>query len=193
MSASSKAEAFILAAKGEGWDGTMEHRNGDEVHVKVTRNDEVITIWWRGNSLIETPFHHFAGQVRSLHNKATATRQLALRPNPKRIVRRRSVALGEPTRDPEDQQVDIESLRYPLPFDIWEDPDNVILKALRGSTIVYVNSVSQHAEEIHIPRAMNMNLKHFNLAESSDGKPFVNFVCPTGFRSVHLESILRVV
>lgn len=195
MSGMDKANAFAAEAHAQGWTTQIESKNGDEVHLKASRNDEMITIWWRGNSLIETPFHHFAGTVRSLHNKATATRQLSLRPDPAKIIKRRKqtqeldLSVGE---DGLLKTKDLESLKYPLPFDIWDSTDGEILKELRGSNVVVVNRISGRAEAVHIPRSMNMNLSHFNLMESVDGKPYLNFVTPAGFRSIHLESILRV-
>ncbi|QXO13711.1 hypothetical protein SEA_DUMPTRUCK_56 [Gordonia phage DumpTruck] len=197
MSGMDKAQAFATEAHANGWTTKIETRNGDETHLEAERKGERITIWWRDNSLIETPKHYFMGQVKSLHNKATATRQLSLKPNPKGFrggnglgARFVDLKLGKDGELPED--VDLESIRYPLPFDINETPDKDILKELRGSTIVFVNRLSGKGESVHIARSLNMDLNKFYIEESVDGKAYVTFLSHTGFRSVYLESILRI-
>ncbi|QFG13565.1 hypothetical protein PBI_LAMBO_56 [Gordonia phage Lambo] len=196
MSGMDKAQAFAAEAQANGWTTKIETKNGDETHVEAERKGERITIWWRGNSLIETPFHHFMGQVKSLHNKATATRQLSMKPNPKGFrgpkmgARFVDLKLTEEGGLPE--EVDLESIRYPLPFDPKESTDGEILKEIRGSTIIFVNRISGKGESVHVARSLNMKPDNFYLEESTEGKLYVTFLSATGFRSVYIDSILRI-
>lgn len=193
MSGMDKAYAFCEEAAKHGWTTKITEKNDDEVHVEATRSSERITIFWQGNSLIETPFHYYMGNQRSLHNKATATRQLSMKPSVGRVrtgSKRFDLNLS---KDGElDEEIDLDSIRQELPFDPNEDTDNEILKQLRGSTIVIVNRISNRGEIIHIPRQLNMNLDHFFLEDSTDGKTYVSFLTAGGFRSVYLDSIIRM-
>lgn len=201
MSGMDKAQKFCEEAHANGWTTKIEQRNDDEVHVEAERNSERITIFWRGNSLVETPFHYFMGQQKSLHNKATATRQLSLKPNPKgfrqgarqKIVDLKLTPMSGDFKDAEliDQET-LEQIRQPLPFDPDNDTDSTILKALRGSTVVFVNRLSGRGESVHIPRDLNMNRNHFFLEDSVDGETYVSFLSASGFRSIYLNSIVRM-
>lgn len=193
-----KAQEFCDEAERNGWSTSVQMKNDDETHVRCIRNNEEITIWWKGNKLVEVPFHIYQGQQRGLHNKATATRQLSLKPNAKSfkvITRTRFQKLAKDPKTGEAVIPDgasIEDLKHDLPFDPNEDTDSAILKELRGSTIVFVNRISGSVESVNIPRLLNMDLNKFYLEESVDGKLYVSFLAATGFRSVYIDSILQV-
>lgn len=195
-----KAKDFCEEAEKHGWTTTVTVKNGDQTHVEATRKNERITIWWEGNKLVETPFHHYQGQARSLHNKADATRQLSKKPSAKGIrtmTKSRFLAIKTDPKTGEaviPDDVDIDELRYELPFNAEEDSDATILKALRGSTVIFLNRISKRAESVHIPRQLNMDLENvFYLEDSVNGETYVSFLAATGFRSVYLNSILRVI
>lgn len=197
--AMNKANKFCEVAKANGWDIiAISVKNGDETHVEVARNKERITIWWRGNSLVETPFHHYMGQQRSLHNAHDATEQLSKKPSASKVrgasVGRRftNIALDKNGDAILPEDIDIQDLKDELPF-TEEDSDATILKALRGHTIIFLNRISGKAESVHIPKSLNMDLEHrFYLEESAKGELYVSFLAATGFRSVYIDSILRV-
>lgn len=211
MSSQQKADAFQKEAENNGWNVDCSIGAGsDHVVLDCTRDDEHINIFWVENSLTETPKYTIAGVTTSLHNKATATRQLSQKPDLVRAYKRsprRSVS-EEPSSAPEQPAAAL--TRHGLPFDLWESTDREILKALRGNTIVYFNNLLKNAEVVHIDKRLNMNLNHFNLSQAGEkpwrpdgflldpegGRPIVNFIAMDGyyksFRSVALESILQV-
>ena len=194
-----KAIDFCEEAEKNGWETKVMVKNETETHVEATRKNERITIWWDGNRLIETPFHHYQGQARSLHNKADATRQLSKKPSAKGIRSATKARFSVIKTDPKTGEAiipddaDIDDLRYDLPFSM-DDSDAKILKELRGSTVIFLNRISGHAESVNIPRLLNMDLENvFYLEDSKDGDTYVSFLATTGFRSVYLKSILRVI
>jgi len=193
-----KAQDFMDEAERNGWSTSWEIKNGDETHVRCVRGNEEITIFWRGNSLVEVPLHVYQGQQRGLHNKATATRQLSMKPNAKKFKVISRTRFQKLAKDPKTGEAvipdgaSIEDLKHDLPFDPVEDTDSTILKELRGSTIVFVNRISGSVESVNIPRLLNMDLNKYYLEESVDGKLYVSFLASTGFRSVYIDSILQV-
>jgi len=196
VSSESKARKFGQEAEANGWTVTITTSDGDRCDVRCTRGDEIIEIFWVANSLTETPKYTLAGRTTSLHNAAGATRQLSKKPDlnkvykkSRRATQKIKVEAGE-TTDGES----IPIVRHELPFDIWESSDKDILRACRGSRVVWLNSMLGVAEVAFIPKQSNMDLTHtFYVAESSSGKPYMSFMDEHGrFRAVHLESILQV-
>lgn len=212
MSSQQKADAFTKEAEANGW--TVEHSYGaggtEHVIVDCVRDDEHINIFWDHNRLLETPKYTFSGVTTSLHNQATATRQLSKKPDLERAYKRKArLQVPPPSGDPSEAPA-IPLTRHSLPFDIWESTDKEILRALRGNTIIYLNQQLGYAEAVHVSKLLNMNLRHYNLSQAGEppwlpdgylldpegGRPMVNFIAMDGysksFRSVALENILQV-
>lgn len=224
MSSEGKARKFEGIAIDNGWTTRIKELGSDHWSCNCVRGDEVIDIFWVDNTLTETPKYTFAGATTSLHNSATATRQLALAPDLKKAYTRvrkssravrgtteRSEHLRPAAEVPEELAIQLlEQAQDQLPFDIWESTDKEILKAIRGSSIVFLNALTKQPEVVHVTKSLNMNLSLFNLSyageqsarpkglplEQGRGRPMVNFIALEGysknFRSVALESILKV-
>ena len=212
MSSQQKADAFQKEAENNGW--TVERSIGaagtEHVVLDCVRDDEHINIFWIDNSLTETPKYTFAGNTSSLHNKATATRQLSQKPNLERAYKRTARRVVPQEQSDSGEPAAIPLIRHELPFDIWESTDRKILRNLRGATIIYLNTLLGYAESVHISKPLNMNLAHFNLSQAGEppwrpdgylmdpegGRPMVNFIAMDGasksFRSIALENILQV-
>ena len=214
MSSQQKADAFQKEAENNGWTVECSFGDGpDHVIVDCRRGDEHINIFWIQNTLTETPKYTLAGTTTSLHNKATATRQLSLKPNLERAYkrstpRRAQQGIGAVSDSSESAPADaLPIVRHPLPFDLWESTDKEILKALRGNKIVYLNTILGYAQAVMIHKQLNMNLLHFNIVQAGEkparptgqlldpegGRPILNFVTVEGFKSVAIEQILQVV
>lgn len=224
MSSEGKARKFEGAAIEHGWTTRIEELGADHWSCNCVRGDEIIDIFWVNNTLTETPKYTFAGATTSLHNSATATRQLALQPDLQRAYNRtrknnraRGATTGDELVHPSGSSVPTElaeqllsQARGALPFDIWKSTDKEILRAIRGSSIVFMNSMTNTPEVVHVMKSLNMNLLHFNVSQAGEmstrptgkkldpekGRPMVNFIAMEGhyksFRSVALESILKV-
>lgn len=224
MTSEMKAEKFKKEAELHGWAvvvGTGS-AGGDHIVVDCNRGDEHINIFWVNNILTETPKYTLAGVTTSLHNAAQATRQLSQKPNLERAYRRtarrvglKAATVGGSLADPSagggsggQGPEALPIVRHPLPFDLWESTDKEILRALRGSTIVYLNQQLGYALSTRIVKQLNMNLLHFNLVQAGEkparptgdrldpnkGRPIVNFIATDGgFRSVAIEQILQVI
>lgn len=196
MTSQAKAEKFADAAEREGWEVELievvdpyndDEEPGDRWEVVARKDGQTIEIFWVKNMLTETPKYTYAGATLSLHNAATATRQLSLKPDVKRAYKRaaRKTSAVRVTDDTAHLVV-----QQQLPFDIYEDSDATILKAIRGATLVVWREMLGTIETIFVPRASNMNLDHFDLTENPGGRAMVNFIDQTGnFRSIYLDCI----
>lgn len=184
MSSESKAKSFAQKAEENGWTAkVVAHKEiPDHFDVVCHRGDEEITIWWENNSLLETPKYNFGGRSYSLHNAATAARRLSAKPDVRKVIRAR--------RQPRHAAI---PASY-VPFDIWEAPDEEIMRDVLGSHLSWRNSVSGEIETAYVPKSRNWNTQDvFYLSESKAGKPFLSFMDELGmFRAVHLEAIVHV-
>lgn len=210
MTSHSKAEKFAKKAADAGWATEVKANHeigGDTWETHCTRGEEYIYIFWLDNTLIETPKYTFMGQTMSLHNAATAARQLTLEPDVKRAYRKatRKASVSIHTEVPA-QFDDAAALfsKRDLPF-TEEDDDAHILKQLRGSNITYWNELSKQIEEEaiphvirrtkdSIPQIMNADFENvFFLEDNEEGKTWVSFMNPNGvFRAIYLDRILEV-
>ena len=197
MSSEGKARKFAGQAEANGWIVTVTDAGDDRFDVRCVRGDEIIEIFWVANSLTETPKYTLAGRTTSLHNAAGATRQLSMKPDLNKVYKKSRRVTPTKVQVEAGETTDggaIPVVRHELPFDIWESSDREILRACRGSRIVWLNKTIGTAEVAHIPKQSNLDLKNtFFIAESSAGKPYLSFMDELGrFRAVHLENILQV-
>lgn len=194
MSSQSKADKFAAKAREHGWTVAVqpEPDDPDIVDVFCERGEEKIHIYWQDNSLIEAPTYKFQGYEVSLHNAAGATRRLAEKPDPRKVLRKRRSLKGDDDMAGALSQEEIDAMRHPLPFDQYEDPDSVILKALRGKTLVVINTISSKVEAIHVPTARNRSRDNIYLTEGKDDRLIFNFLSDTCYRAVAVDNILQI-
>lgn len=194
MSSQSKAEKYAKAAIEHGWTAVIDPDPDDPdiVDVFCERGEEKIHIFWQDNSLIEAPTYKFQGYEVSLHNAAGATRRLAEKPDPRKVLKRRRSLGDEDMSDGTMSPEEIAALRHPLPFDQYEDPDSVILKALRGKTLVVLNSISSKVETVHVPTNRNRSRSNLYLSEGHEDRLVFNFLSDLCYRAVAVDNILQI-
>lgn len=210
MSSVGKANGFMRVAQANGWK-TEWKANDDYLNVTVTatRGSEKIVICWESNQLNGPPQYSYNGVVVGLHSAAVAKRTVqAAKPDIEAFRRRSRIAnaklraqtpTGVTSSTAEDAPTPSESY-YSLPFDIHEDTDRTILKAIRGNTIVWRNNLTGQHESEFVPykagdRIFNWDLQNvFYLAQSESGRDYVSFMNINGmFRAVALETLVGVV
>lgn len=194
MTSQAKADKFAKVARENGWTVKVEPEPDDPdiVDVFCERGEERIHIYWQDNSLIESPTYKFQGYEISLHNAAGATRRLAEKPDPRKVFRKRRSPKGDDDMAGALSPGEIAAMRHPLPFDQYEDPDSVILKALRGKTLVVVNTISSKVETIHVPTNRNRNRQNIYLTEGRNDRLIFNFLSDINYRAVAVDNILQI-
>jgi fructose-specific phosphotransferase system component IIB len=197
-------EAAKLERAGEehGWTVKVnENSNGHAgietvlvVDCVATRGQETISIWWENKRLLEAPKYTLAGNQTKLRNASACVQQMAKRPDFEKAARktRTKKRSGEVSQD-------IERERMP-----WEDlPDGYvdadILRMCYAKTIVYKNGVTGEVLTEVVVRSSdaslrkgNFNSRTYHISRSSEGREILNFLGVFGFRSIALDSILRV-
>lgn len=211
-----KANRFILKAKENGWETRYKILSAEDAVIRVTatRGNEKIVIEWAGNQLSYSPEYHLHEMQLKIHSRLDAERKLVqVKPDYEQYHRwqrktRNSSKLKD-SYDPNDPlgegfQGDGD-VRPDLPFDPETDDDSTILKAIRGNTLVFRNSISGNLERILVPwrmsggkdgvRVFNYDLVNvFYLATSASGRDYVSFMDSNGvFRAVHLDRLIGVV
>lgn len=190
-------------AKEHGWTGSIEVcHDSDMATLEATRDGEWIQVVWVANQLNGPPKYTFNGQPSNLHSAAVAKRVLTGKPDVEAYMKRRRRKDAAPTvpqitsseQEEPSEAGPIEITQHQLPFEINVTPDNKILKEIRGSTLIWYNSISGTAESCRVPVDKNRDLENvFFIAESSKGRAYVSFMDPNGvFRAVGLDAILQV-
>lgn len=194
MSSIQKAGDFIKLLKAHGWKGKFDKDDAtDYAKIWAKREAEQLEISWINNQLTGPPKYWLADTETNLHSAAVARRIVAGQPDMRAYLKRRKrKARLQRTENNSSQPVQ-EPLRQELPFSN-ESSDQEILRAIRGSTIIWKNRLTGLPESAFVPRDSNRDLENvFYVAESSEGKPFVSFISQEGtFRAVALDSILQV-
>lgn len=212
MSSVSKANDFMRLANSSGWKPSWSASKDHEfVEVTAVRGSEKIVIEWMSNQLNCPPKYSYNGVVTGLHSAAVAKRTLQAAKPDIEAFRRRSRAAAAKLRvqtplAPSSSTTDtvpepvVEEDYYSLPFDIHSDSDGTILKAIRGNTIVWRNSITGNHESEFVPykagdRVFNYDLKNvFYLAQANTGRDYLSFMNINGvFRAVALEALVGVV
>lgn len=206
MTAIYKATQFAQLAKEHGWKGSFVHdHDQDYAKVEVERKGEQIRIEWINNQLLEAPHYTLNGIKARLHCASVARRTLAGKPDMDLFLKRQRRANRAATRaggttagtanNSSGDGEAVDDLTPNLPFDInSENADAEILKACRGSTLVWRNRFTGVAEMAFIPKEQNMDLKNsYYIGESSTGRPFLSFRTADGiFRAVGFDQMLQV-
>jgi hypothetical protein len=181
---SAKADDFIAAAAGSGWDA--DHSvTGTSVRtdvVTVQRGEEAITIEWQNGVFMPTCLYRRPDGSTAKVRNASHAKQIMAAPAPtaqqlgaRRAVRERMNGKGE-------ARIPVRT----LPFDMELMTDAELAEALRGCKLVWVNSISGTEESDIIPPPSNCYV-----AEGFSGRQ-IHFNGPTGARSVRISSIIHV-
>ena len=203
MSSEGKAKALATLAKEHGWTGSIDMcYDSDTATLKAQRDGESFLVEWCSNQLNAPPSYEFGGVESNLHCVATVKRVIKGKPDLEAYMkrRRRQKAVPQNTSSQPDEvsgpveDQTIEITQHQLPFELDVTPDNKILKEIRGSTIIWYNSISGAAEISRVPIDKNRDLENvFFIGESGAGRAYLSFMDPNGmFRAVGLDAILQV-
>ncbi len=213
-----KANRFIRKAIANGWE-TKYHilsKQDENIRVTATRGPEKIVIEWQSNQLAFSPEYHIHEVQLKIHSRLDAERKLEnLKPDMEQYQRLQRKAQLKARREAapvgplgiSEQPLDgnLGNIEANLPFDIEEDSDSTILKAIRGSTILFRNSISGATESVFVPwrfKGKNGEVQIYNhdtenvfyLSESEEGRAWLSFMDMNGcFRAVHLDRLIGVV
>lgn len=182
-----KANRIIEIALENNWITEYEHApDMSWFDLTCTRGAEVIEISWVGNQLCGPPEYSYLGQTKKLHSAAVVRRKLT-----ETHLQAKRPITSSPTKK--------SKIASTLPFDIWEDESDTILKACRGATLVWQNGFTGEVEECYVPyvsggKVFNIDTKNvFYLDESKTGRPYISFMDLNGvFRAVALEALVAV-
>jgi hypothetical protein len=200
VSAVQKAADFIALLKENGWKGKLDlDEKNDWAKIFAHRDQERLEIGWCVNQLIGPPKYEFAGTIANLHSAAVARQHVrASKPDMSIYLKRKRRKVRAVQRANQNNSSsapeEFDTTQHELPFDIHESTDKEILRAIRGSTIIWKNTLTGMPESEYVPREMNRDLNNtFYVAESSEGRAYVSFMTSGGvFRAVALEQILQV-
>jgi hypothetical protein len=182
-----------------GWDvRTLDSTTSEGVVLvdcTARRGQEVINIWWENKRLLEAPTYKLAGHEVKLRNASACVQQMAKAPNFEKAARKTKARQSNG-----DGSAELEPAPETLPWMYLEDPtDGEILKACYASTIVWINGVTGEAETDVVVRSPdagnrkgNFNKTNYHISVSSSGRKILNFLGVFGYRSVALDTILRV-
>ena len=205
-----KANRFIRCAKQNGWEVkyVILSKKDEAIRVTATRGPEKIVIEWTNNQLAYSPEYHLHEMQLKIHSRKDAERKLEqVKPDLEQYRRwqrrgRRNAAAKLAAVGPNGISTEgvEEEFLVALPFDIKEDSDSTILKAIRGNTIIYKNSISGDHESVFVPfvsggKMFNHDTENvFFLAENEQGRAWLSFMDANGcFRAVHLDRLIGVV
>lgn len=194
MSSIQKAGDFIKLLKLHGWKGKFDKDSiTDYAKIWAKREAEQLEISWINNQLTGPPKYWLADTEMNLHSAAVARRIVTGQPDMQAYLKRRRRKAKVQRAEGDSDSPTQETFRHELPF-TPESSDKEILRAIRGSTIIWKNRISGLPESAFVPKDSNRDLNNvFYVAESSEGRPFVSFISQEGtFRAVALDSILQV-
>jgi len=199
-----KAAKFIQTIQDNGWEAKVKEDEIGMVHVFARRGeDEVIEIWWQpGNGAITAanpPRYVLAGHEQKLQN-VSACVSIALRaPDTERLakqvqkqtrrINRRNTTVGALVSDDLASAVAPtgEALRIARSAiaPVLAGDDSAVVRALRGTTISWLNSQSGLLESAYVAKVNGI---------TRNGRDIVNFVDKkeTGFRAVYLDAIVSI-
>ena len=194
-----KAEAFLSDAKEAGWEAALE-RNGNKATVTATRpaDGAVMSISWQGEACLNECSITVNGHFRKLRNAAACRRGLSGEASANPAARRRQRTPGSAPGADEDESEGDDSEDEPreLPTPDWglehaDVADVLLMEALRGKTITWVNARKRMVEEAKIDPKRS---KHLRIDVSPvSRKRAVTFADPaSGFRSVYIDRIVSV-
>lgn len=216
MSAINKADAFIAEAEKNGW--ICEWRAGNNygwVEVTAKRGPEKLVIEWNSNQLTGPPLYTLHEITWKLHSAKVAKQTVSrVKPDLDAYQRRQRAAqlaqrrqAVQPTKSSNGSGPTTNgSIPEPpvpagaiIPFDIYEDSNATILKAIRGSTLVWKNQFTGMTEREFVPHLVGNKLYNrdldntFYLALGDKDRAYVSFMNTNGkFRAVYLDQLVAV-
>jgi hypothetical protein len=202
-----KAESFKDEAAGLGWTTSLT-RNGDRVTVVVKRNNEEISITWKGNACLNEVYYTLNGHQRKLRNAAAARRHISTGSNEATVRKPVKTNGSSPKKikkakpSPEPAPEPFKSTPKPpklIPFDFDTATDEEILKAVIGKRIVWRNSLSGNYEEARVLNRPNQ--RQLRIERNGRNERCITFASADlqdprsaggGFRSIKLSAIRSI-
>ena len=178
-----KASAFVVDAKGLGWDAVVVS-SGDAIrsdHVTVSRGEvEQITIEWQNECQVPPVLYTRPdGSVIKLNNASAARKKMAEAPPSAAVLaakaRTRASINGTKSTVP-----------VALPFEPGLMTDEELAEAMRGTRITWVNAISGAEDTDSIPPDTKVRV-----TEGKSGRQ-LHFIGIMGARSVRVSSIIAI-
>ena len=170
-----KVKKIKDACEEHGWDFSEEvyDDNNPFVHTLVAckRDQEVITMEWQNQRMVNPPMYTIAGSVTILHNAKAALARIAGEPDVEKLNKR-----GKPV------------IRGRLTLSA-DSADDEILKTLAGRRITWLSEAFNDPLSTRV-LAKNATCKHYKIVRN--GRVRVEFIDEFGFRSVHLDKIVGI-
>lgn len=179
-----KAMKLATVAKKNGWHGSIESEKEDGTGVtvlKATRNDEAIAVYYRDNTMFKARYK-ILDSVVSLHCPSLVIEKLEGWPDLLKLFKQ-FPDLNRPKL--------VEKYRR-LPFS-FEDSNDVILERLVGKTLFWYSHTSSRLDTdiVLVPRK-NTKAENFRIVDVGHRKLFHFIGAQNGFRTVILDSLIKV-
>lgn len=181
-----KARAFLAAAESLGWAPVVGGKTEDGVSIIVGRGQERIQIQWVAGAFTgEAYYSHPARTTLKLRNASHAKKIMAI-PASQADEEAQKVSAQKASRPTRKSAAESATAgRKALPFDVTTATDEEVLQALHGKRISWTNEISGEVEASRLP-ASGATIRPGKSGRSID------FLDPSGFRSVRVSSIISV-
>lgn len=202
-----KAQKLLDYALESGWEGELEHGEGDTARVVLTRGEETLDLLWRDGSWggafdWSTVSYSLNGSTRRVQNASAAKKIIAGTPDYSRKTRTPGGRKGGTVKASDNGGVPTPR-KQALPWDPHEADDADILQACYGKTLIWRNTFTGAEDREQVTPAYtdsksgryhkaNYDKRIYHITTGSNGRRSLNFVSNHGFRSVGLDTLLVV-
>lgn len=178
-----KAAKLAAAAKHNDWHGSFDSEviEGERITtLEVTRNDEYILVCYTGNTMNHGEYRLF-NKVWNLHCASVALDKLQDWPDLIKMFK----------WFPQYNRPTLVDVYRKLPFDL-DDPNDEIITKLIGLKLFWYSHTSSklHTDVVMQPR--RSDTKNFRIADVGHRKLFHFIGAQCGFRSVILDTLIKV-
>lgn len=187
-----KASNFAEHASRVGWKTEVD-RNGTHSTVRATRESDgaVLSITWEGSKCLNECRITVKGDTKKLRNAAACYR--AIDGEEEALPRQSGKSNpADPPADDDDSGDDIEWTRLEP---VWGQkhgaaPDPIVLQAVTGKTVVWINSKTRNAESVRVPDKP----RHLRIETSpvTLRRALTVPAAGEGFRSFYIDQIVSV-
>ena len=179
-----KVMKLATVAKKNGWHGTIESEEKDGERLTTllaSRNDEKMSVLYRDNTMVKARYSIFSVSY-SLHCASLVIERLEGWPDLLKLFKQ-FPTMNRPTL--------VERYRR-LPFS-FEDPPEEIMEKMVGRPIVWYSRINNRIDtDFVLPPKKNGKSENFRIADIGHRKMFHFIGSQIGFRSVLLDTLIKV-
>lgn len=162
-----KIDRLIESMKANGWHGDLEEEDGI-VHLWAERGDELVDIWLENDRLMMPAEYSVNGTTETERSTAAIRQRIEAPPFATPTVRREKLA-----------------------FVPEEDDDATIIDNLMGRKVFCASTIAPDMplveHDVEVERAWQSKVVRF-----ADGRINLDYMAPTGFRSLRVNNIVKV-